>query len=330
MNLYNTSNYFIFKIFDFQLNKPLHIFNTKEQLLSCQDFNNVVDFFDIDDNSGKQKWIIEKKNYYENIFYIKTAFDRFNHTNFLGSPNKDNNVYLYTSKNKFTEWSIELINESLNLYKINYIGDKFNNNHIQLIVIKISDNLDWIVPYNDISIIYDVDSINYNRIFLHHIINHYNNLPNKIIFCHSNSIINNLSLLFGIDNFNLHHDIQPLSLFDNHAISFNKIKTNYNLEYDTILINANFMNKYINLNILHDPKYPNLTLIEIILIKSSFPIKHFNFDNLSFHALLNSSFSISKSKILKYNLLCYQRLFDYISESNNDILLQYLWLFIFN
>ena len=329
----NISNFFIFKINDFQLNKNLNIINTKGQFLSCQEINNIVDFFDFDDNSGKQKWIIEKKNYNENIYYIKTSFNRFNNTIYLGCPNKDNNVYLYTTKNNFTEWSIDLINDSLNLYKINYIGDKFNNNHVQLIVIKISNNLDWIVPYNDISVIYDVDSINFNRILLHHIISNYHSLPNRIIFSNTNSIINNLSFLFGVDNFFLHDNIQPLSLFENHLISFNKIKTNYNLEYDTIFINGNFMNNKINLindNLLFDSKYQNLTFIETILIKSSFPFKQMNFEKNSFHSLLNSSFSISKINIMKYNSLCYQRLFEYITESNNDIILQYIWLYLFN
>ncbi len=348
MNLFNISNNFIFKIDNFELNKPLNILNTNGQYLSCQEINNVVDFFEYDDNSGKQKWIIEKKNYYENIYYIKTQYNRLNYTKYLGSPNKDNNVYLYTSKNRFTEWSIEIINEDLKLYKITFIGNKFNNEDIQLIIIKISDNIDWLVPYNNIGIIYNIDNINksnYNKIFLHYIINNFNNLPNRVIFGHTDCLINNSTFLYGIDNYELHDNVQPLGISDNKLLSFNKIKTNYNLEYDTIKINGNILNKKYNdneinkyndvyRNIFNDNIYSKLTLIEGLLIKTSIPINNINFNDYSINSLLSGIFSLAKFNIVKNNIFVYQRMFEYINANNfdfnYDLILQSIWLYLFN
>ncbi len=331
----NTTNYFIFKINDFQLNKPLNLITTKNEYLSCQDINNIVDFYECDDNSGRQKWIIEKESYSNEIYYIRTFYNRYNNTNYLGCPNKDNNVYLYTTKNKFTRWNISLINESLQLYKIIYIGEKFNNNDVQLVIVKISDNMDWIVPYNDISIIYNVDNINntnYNKIYLHYIINNYNNLPNKVIFSHTDAIINNITFLYGIDNYEYHENIQPLSLNDNKLITFNKIRTNYNLEYDIIKINGDLINKHYNNHENYKQIFnnPNLSVIEIILIKTSFVIKNKNYQEETINSLLNGIFSINKLDIVKNSYQSYERLFNFINESNNDIILQYLWLYIFS
>ena len=42
-------------------------------------------------NNGKQKWIIE---YESPFYYIKSAIKYNNHICYLGSPNKNNNIYL--------------------------------------------------------------------------------------------------------------------------------------------------------------------------------------------------------------------------------------------
>ena len=186
----------IFRIDDFKINKPLQIINSNNYFLSCKSRDNIVDFFNTDDNSNRQKWIIEKHESKENIYYIKSAFYRYNCTQYLGSPSLNNQVFLYTSKNKYTEWKI--INIENNVYEITYNGDKFNPQEVCMVVARYNENIEWVLPYNDIAVIYNKgleiklpfnNIINLENIgreghtYLYHIIENYNSLTSdKIIF----------------------------------------------------------------------------------------------------------------------------------------------------
>jgi hypothetical protein len=121
-NIHNTFNININKNFiinNFSINTPLNII-VNDNYLSIHSYFNLVDFYGVDDNSGRQKWIIEKED--NETYYIKSVFNREDKNQYLGCPNKSNNVFLYTSKNRFTKWSIKNIEG--NLYEIIYIGDK--------------------------------------------------------------------------------------------------------------------------------------------------------------------------------------------------------------
>ena len=108
-----------FIINNFSINTPLNII-VNDNYLSIHSYFNLVDFYGVDDNSGRQKWIIEKED--NETYYIKSVFNREDKNQYLGCPNKSNNVFLYGSKNRFTKWSIKNIED--NLYEIIYIGDK--------------------------------------------------------------------------------------------------------------------------------------------------------------------------------------------------------------
>jgi len=195
----NAVNQFI--ISSFITDKPININTLDGKFLSCCEKNNVVDFYITDDNSGRQKWIIEKDDVEENVFYIKCAFKRYNSTQYLGCPNQNNRVFLYTSKNKYTKWSIT--REKDDIYQIQYVGEKFDVKEVSLVVARYNEDLDWVLPYHDIAVVYNKGpelTIQFKTVitlenvgreghtYLYHIINNYNNLTEKCIFLQGNPI----------------------------------------------------------------------------------------------------------------------------------------------
>jgi len=200
-NIFFSNKRKIFRIDDFKINNPLQIIDSNNYFLSCMPNYNIVNFVDTHDNSNRQKWIIEKHESKQNIYYIKCAFNRYNNTQYLGCPNLNNQVFLYTSKNKYTEWKI--INIEHNIYKITYNGDKFNPKEVCMVVSRYSENIEWALAYNDITVIYnkgDKIKLPFRNIinlenngreghtYLYHIINNYDNLTDRCIFLQGNPI----------------------------------------------------------------------------------------------------------------------------------------------
>jgi hypothetical protein len=333
---FNTNSTKLFKINNFVINKPLNILTLDNKYLSCCIINNIIDFYDKDDNSNRQKWIIEKDHINENIFYIKCLFTRYNSSQYLGCPNKNNQVFLYTTKNKYTRWSIEHIQE--NIYYIKYIGEKFDNKVLSLIVSRYNENIEWVYAYNDIAIVYnkgselDIPFVNIKKLenigreghtYLYHVIQNYNNLSNKIFFLQGDPFIHNETILFAIDNYEKLIDVQPLGLqyltklnippFE--MLEKNKIKTDYGLEYSLLNINNNLY--YIEPYTFHDKgilelikkykqRFPECnSLVENFLNRSKFPrVKQI--DNITFS--WSGLFSVIESKIKKYQVFVYENL----------------------
>ena len=100
--IFNTNTIKLFKLQDLYLNQPINIKTLEDKFLSFDSNSYMAKFIDNDDNSGKQKWVIEQDENDNTIFYIKCLFKNENSNQYLGSPNTDNNVYLYSS-NKFKE-----------------------------------------------------------------------------------------------------------------------------------------------------------------------------------------------------------------------------------
>ena len=352
----------IFKIYNFEINKPINIITIDDKYLSCCMHNNIIDFYPIDDNSNRQKWIIEQDEFDLSIYYIKSIFNRYNFVQYLGCPNKNNQVFLYTSKNKYTKWNI--INTEDNIYNITYVGEKFNKNDISLIIARYNEDIDWVNAYNDIAIIYNKGNHNINSSFnhiinidnigreghtyLYHIINNYNNLSQRVIFTQADPFIHNDTLLFGIDNYNNFIDVQPLGrhyakdiIPPNIILSNNIIITNYGLEYLVIKVNKNldYCNEYYfddsgisNIIKSYNNRFNNCkSLIENFLIRSNFPYtKQINKIRYTWCGL----FSVIKEKIIKYNISIYYNLLnELISYDNqsgeNGYILEKLWLYIF-
>jgi hypothetical protein len=352
----------LFKIDNFKLNIPINIRNIDNNYLSCLEFENIVDFYYEDDNSNRQKWIIEKDDNEENIYYIKCAFHRYNNTEYLGSPNLDSQVFLYTSKNMFTKWKI--INIENNFYKITYGGVKFNPQEISLVVARYYENIDWVLPYNDIAIVYNKGEeltlsfsnvINLENVgreghtYLYHIIQNYNSLSNRIIFCQGSPFDHNITILHGIDNYYKTMYVQPLGLqyLENHNIPPKeilekyKIVKDYGLEFLVVNINENIKTTapfdfddngidYIFKE--YKNKFPECeSLVQNFLLRSNFPIKK-NTDKIRF--TYSALFSVIKKQIHKYDIEVYKNLSNELISFNrqsgeNGYILERLWLYIF-
>jgi len=356
--IFNTEKTTLFKINNFELNVPLNIKTYNQMFLSCCEILNIVDFYNKDDGSDRQKWIIEKE---DDDYYIRCVFKRFNFTQYLGCPNKNNQVYLYTSKNKHTKWSIKHI--ELDVYKFIYTGEKFDNTKLSLVVARYNEDINWALAYNDIAIVYNKGR-NFNlpfttvknienigregHTYLYHMINNYENLNEKTIFCQGDPFLHNETILFGIDNYEKTMDVQPLGLQyikqyeipPKHILDNHKTKTDYGLEYLICNIdenleykNPNFIDMGIkNLIKKYNEKFPKCSsIVGNFLNRSNFPIvKPIDNIRFSFCAL----FSLKKEKIRKYSPNTYQNILkELISFHNqggeNGYVLERLWLYIF-
>lgn len=133
----------LFRIDTFIIGQPITIRNLNNKYLSV--LNNRIFF-----SNEPTQWIIETD---ENGSYIK-----YNTTaQYIGCPNSTNEPFLYTSKNKFTKWVIEHIEE--NIYLIKYSGEKFDPSDICIIIARYDENIEWALAYNDICIIYNKGSL---------------------------------------------------------------------------------------------------------------------------------------------------------------------------
>jgi hypothetical protein len=362
--MYNINNicYFIINNFNVETIHNIiynNIFNKDDPLnnyyLTIE--NNIITFSkNITDDCY---WMIEKSNETD-IYYIKNKNIGKNSVQYLGCPNIDDCVYQYTSKNIFTRWRIKLYEN--NIYKIDYVGSKFNKSDISLIIARYNENIDWLLPYNDISIIYNKSSEeikNFKNIknienigreghtYLYHIINNYNNLTNYNIFLQGGPFDHNETLLYGIDNYFNFLDIQPLgkqwllehNIPTEEILLENQTITNYGLKYMKIKIDGNLrienLNdpgiEILNKNIINIYNIKNSCVLECFLKNAKFPIIN-NLNDVSF--TYSALFSINKFHILKYDIDIYNNLLSELLRSSDQggvqgYILERLWLYIF-
>lgn len=352
-----------FTIENFQLNVPLQI-TLNNAFLSIQSTKNIVDFFKFDDRTGKQNWIIEKEG---DSFYIRTVFNRFDSAKYLGSPNQNNQVFLYTSKNRFTRWNINQIEE--NEYSIDYIGDKFDFSDINIVVARYNENIDWVLPYNDISIIYNKGNSNIpefsNRFdiqnigreghtYLYHILNNYSELSNRTIFLQADWFTHNETILYGIDNYDKHLHVQPMGLTYLRDLQIPPINienkftkyTDYGLKYITLPItgdqdyvgDAYFFDQGVKNNILtykrENPKTAKISIFDSFLYYSKFPRQLNPLPTTCVLFTFSALFSVKKESILLYHHEVYLNITKELLRLNNQggmngYVLERLWLWIF-
>lgn len=365
--VFNSNLHNAFTIKELLLNKPTKIMYG-ERFLSCHWEKNLVDFY-IDGNSDKQHWIIEKDNDYPGVFFIKTIFERSNNIKYLGAPNKDGIVRLYTSRNKFTMWKIKPstgLQFNNTSYNITYCGAKFDKNDISLVIARYKEDLDWVTAYNDIAIVYNkgpdpvqkglrvVDIENVGReghTYLYHIINNYDSLTNRVIFSQGDPFDHNETILYGIDNYEKGADLQPLGIRWLRSNNIPPIEiedkyktiTNYGLNYMTIQLDNNLISSEFydhgmaELNVNYrkdyneDPAKPIVSIANDFLTRASFPLSA-EIESVIF--TYSALFSVIQSKILIHNVECYKNLLNellVISESGgaNGYVLEKLWLIIF-
>jgi len=351
--MFNANVHTLFRIPNYELNVPINIF-FGEEYLSCAERDNVVDFFP--DEGICQRWIIEQDITDDKIFYIKSAAERYNYTQYLGAPNQNGQVFLYTSKNNYTKWSIERTSDDN--YVITYKGDKFDRNLLEIVVAKYNEDVEWTLPYNDIVTIYNkgdecifnlehiINIPNYGReggTYLYHIIRNYKNLKGKTIFTQGNPFEHNETFLFGVDNFDKTLDVQPLGLrwLKSHMIPPEdfieeyKTVTDYGLVYlrttiDSNLIIPEFRDEGINaLNVTARTEYPSYNDVGLaigFLHRAGFPyVKSLNsvqiphtkpLDKIFF--TYSGLFSVNRKNIAKHDITVYQDLLKELLSYNDQ------------
>jgi hypothetical protein len=364
---FNINHHAQFYIENFDINKPINIMN-EGFYLSYADTLNVVYFFNIDDDSGRQKWIIEEC---DSKYYIKGVFKRRNYTQYLGCPNRSGDVYLYTSKNKYTAWNI--IKTEENCYNIEYAGEKFDINEVSLVVARYMEDIQWVLAYNDIAIVYNKSSssdsnekkkeldISFKNVvklpnvgreghtYLSHMIINYDNIiSQRTIFVQASPFEHNPTILFGIDNHDKHEEVQPLGLqylFETNVpphevLDKYKVKTDYGLEYlilhcSTDLFTEEYSTEF-PISFLFDTQRERYSrdrpLVECFFNRAAFtPVKKNVGSNIRF--CFCGLFSVTKNKILKYDRDAYGRLNDLLlKDFDNRIdgyILEKSWLHIF-
>jgi hypothetical protein len=355
-NLYN-----IFTIPNFTLNVPLQI-KMNEKYLSFAYPQNLVDFYD--DYGERQEWIIEKEG---DSFYIKTTFSRWDSAKYLGSPNQNNQVFLYTSKNRFTRWNIENIVDDL--YRIDYVGEKFNNKDVNIVIARYNENINWALPYNDIVFVYNkgnkniinfLNTFNIKNIgreghtYLHYIITRYNSLPNRTIFLQADWFPHNETILYGIDNYERHLPVQPMGLVYLREknippleieLKFTK-HTDYGFKYITVPVTGDHdymgdayfydggvkhnMNAYKREN----PKTSKISIFDSFLYYSKFPRQLNPLPTACVSCTWCALFSVSRNNILLYNREVYYNISEELLRLNpqggtNGYILERLWLWLF-
>jgi hypothetical protein len=352
-----------FKIENFSLNNPLIIKNEDDKFLSIHEIDNKV-FFDINKNDlDTQKWIIEKDETLENVFYIKCLFKRYNFTHYLGSPNMNNRVFLYTSKNRFTKWKIE--NMHNDIFNVCYFGEKFDKNVVSIVIARYNEYIDWALAYSDIAIVYNKGSnFEYEKniqnvitvenvgreghTYLFHIITNYHNLTDYTVFTQGEPFLHNETILYGIDNYYKTLDVQPLGLQyirernipPNEILNKYKVTTEFGLEYLTMNINNNI--EYIepfkfNDNGINDiitrykEKFDCSSIVEHFLNRSFIRFdKQINEIKMTYCGL----FSVKKENIKMHEISFYGNLLNELISYNsqggeNGYILERLWLFLF-
>ncbi len=323
--------------------------------LSISENQNIVDFYSKDDNSGRQHWTIETDS--ENNFFIKSAFQRKDFLAYLGAPNACRDVYLYTSKNEFTKWKIELPN------LLTYTGSTFDPKDIHLVVSVYNEDIQWTLAYSDICVIYNkgprdlkeyknvTDLPNIGReghTYLHHMASSKDKLANWTFFLQAEFLSHNETLYYGIDNYKLFDkNVQPLGLRylkskqippDSYVQSHETI-TPYGLHYAVYMVDNSMRNipafedkGLDNLIYLLTKENGDINFFRNFLQKAKFPVKNLP---SSIPMTCCGLFALKKEKILCFSPKVYNNLIvELLAQNNqggcNGYLLERLWLFIFS
>lgn len=219
-----------------------------------------------------QKWVILPDCMEENVFYIKTRSPKKYGESYLGAPNIDNIVYLYTSKTRFTRWKI--VKSGANVYTIDYIGEKYDIQKHTIVIARYNEETSWALPYKDCVILYNkgqsithqfnnvISLVNIGRegdTYLRHIINNYDNLSERVTFLQGGPLVHNETLLYGLDNYDKFDPFQNLGLRwlstrnipPSSIIEKNKIITKYKLHHLFVKINLDL--EYIDDFAFFDP-----------------------------------------------------------------------------
>lgn len=341
----------------FEYNKPIVIISAN-QLVSYYGEKVIL-------SNMLTNWLIEPDISDASICYIKAVVPSTYGRQYLGAPNSDNKVYLYTSRNRFTQWKLSLL--SNDHYELTYVGQKFDSAQVQLVLARYSEDIRWVRAYRDIAVIYNkgayhsiLDTLNVVEVenvgreghtYLHHMITAYDSLKDRTIFAQGEPFSHNDTLLYAIDNYDKLDDVMPLGL--GYLVNNNlpppylldklKKRTEYGLEYAVLKIDKNC--DYMGESYFYDagaqgfsPSYrayyripPSLSIVDSMLKRSKFPYLPKDTFEFSFSGL----FSVKRGIINAHDIEVYKNLKEeLLSENNqggvNGYILERLWLHIFS
>jgi len=248
-------------------------------------------------------------------------------------------------------------------YHIQYIGEKFKKNEVRLVIARYTEDVRWVSAYNDIAIIYNkgrpnitakVDNIieleNIGReghTYLHHIIENYDRLKDRVIFLQGDPFTHNDTILCGIDNYDRFTDIMPLGLGymsqknvpPTKMLDNVKNITDYGLNFAVFRLNNDC--DYHSDNFFNDPglttmihmyasRHSTTDLINSFLSKSNINLK----TNAPIYFTFSALFSVHKKCIAKYRVEDYRNIMKVLLMENSQggihgYILERLWLHMF-
>jgi len=308
------------------------------------------------------EWIVELQDGY---IFIRTAAERYNMTLYLGAPNKNKEIYLYTQKNHYTRWSIELT-EVQDIFNLKYIGDTFDINKLIIIVARYEEDVQWAQAYSDICIIYNkgqstVHGMQYTgslpnlgreaHTYLLYMISSYEYLSENIVFTQADPFPHNPTILCAIDSIEKTDPIQPLGYIYSETTPSKELVdkavkiTDYSLKYICSQINRNLqtvgpvafddtgINKFIVDHQFIYPDQAHKTMIDAFLERCKFPINMISCDS-RIPFTYSGLFKVTKDIIRKYSKDVYINMINELilihpQGGLNGYILERLWIFLF-
>lgn len=348
--------------YDFSLGSPVQIEGKHGQYLLCDELRN--DVFFVPYQGMNNIWVVEQDKIYREFFYLKMVLPRMNHTQFLGAPNHDGQMFLYTSKSRFTRWRVDNIDETHVHFQ--YCGDHFTKNQIEIVIARYKEDIEWVRAYTDIATIYNkgdadlpesdfcvISLPNIGReghTYLSHMILRYESFAERTVFVQASPFEHNDTILFGIDNFDRMDPVQCLGLQylaslqipPAYYIDKYKTVTNYGLVYLCAYMNQNltnneFVDKGINdmveLNYQTYPAWGDYTVVEGFLKRAKFPKRipgEFHHIPYTYSGL----FAVDKRVLLGYSIKVYEDLCEELISQcpqggSNGFILERLWIYLF-
>jgi len=365
--IYNSSNINEFEIDDFELDTPLTIKKAKLKLTAHRTYNIVYLFNELGKCTEQQEWIFEPSDYGDSYVHIRSSNNRDDGVKYLGSPNKNNIVYLYTTKNKYTLWHITHIKD--NKYEIVYAGKKYNIAEHCIVIARYNECINWALPYDDCTIIYNKGDENIppftnvkklenigreGHTYLYHIINNYEKLSDRITFSQGDPLTHNSTFLYGLDNYEHFTLFQPLGVRwleqcqipPNSLIQKYLTRTDYGLEYLMIDLNGdlnykepyNFYDEGIDHLIKRYKKENKLPQLSICIAANFLERCHFPYEvmNKSIDTVkftFSALFSVVRTNIIMYGKDTYKNILKELLSVNpqgglNGYILERLWVYI--
>jgi len=255
------------------------------------------------------------------------------------------------------------------MFCLAYDGDKWDRSQVELVIARYKENLEWILPYQDIAIVYNkgeplprVFSNNSSIVkkplrnigreghtYLYHMIRNYNCLASRTIFLQGSPFEHNHSILSGIENYDQHTEVQSMGLRylqsrqlppDDFVNRF-KTVTPYGLEFLVMELSEDLdeippynINDQGMIEIIQRRKQwipPSESIFGYFLNRSKFPIQK-SLDVVRFS--MCGLFSVSRINIQQYPVEVYEGLMqELLSQDSqggdNGYILERLWLYIF-